>query len=136
MVPAAKTDIIGAVEFRMATMNQIKGFTQRLADEFRPRRIILFGSHAYGTARGDSDVDVLVIKEFKGNAFDRATAMLSRVSSGFAVDLVVQRPADVERRYRQFDPLIRDALDRGKVLYERDRSTSELSTRGMNKCAP
>jgi predicted nucleotidyltransferase len=122
VVLTAKADIIGAVVFCMATIGQIRRFTTKLADEFRPRRIILFGSHAYGTAREDSDVDVLVIEDFKGNAFDRATVMLNRVPSGFTIDLLVRRPADIERRYRQFDPLIRDALDRGKVLYERDSS--------------
>jgi hypothetical protein len=29
------------------------------------------------------------------------------------------RPDDTERRYREADPLIREALDHGKVLYER-----------------
>jgi hypothetical protein len=32
-----------------------------------------------------------------------------------------RRSALAERRYEEGDPLIREALDRGKVLYERHR---------------
>jgi predicted nucleotidyltransferase len=32
---------------------------QRLVDEFHPERIILFGSHAWGTPTNDSDIDLL-----------------------------------------------------------------------------
>lgn len=35
--------------------------TRRLADGFRPSRIILFGSQAKGQARRDSDLDLLVV---------------------------------------------------------------------------
>ena len=35
--------------------------------------------------------------------------------------LLARNPEDTERRYREGDPLIREALDRGKVLYERHR---------------
>jgi predicted nucleotidyltransferase len=102
----------------MIDMDPILAFSQRLAEEFHPRQIILFGSYANGTAREDSDVDLLVIAPFQGNAFDRATEMLRRVNAPFPIDLLVRDPADTARRYRQFDPLIRDALDRGKVLYD------------------
>ncbi|MEW6776372.1 MAG: nucleotidyltransferase domain-containing protein, partial [Bdellovibrionota bacterium] len=34
-----------------------------LRDAARPRRIILFGSHARGEARPESDVDFLVVEE-------------------------------------------------------------------------
>jgi len=34
---------------------------RRLAKEFQPEQIILFGSHAWGTPHEDSDIDLLVI---------------------------------------------------------------------------
>ena len=104
----------------MISIHKIITFSDRLAEEFRPQRIILFGSQANGTARSDSDVDLLIIASFAGDAFDRATEMLRRVKAPFPVDLLVRHPGDTVRRYRQFDPLIREALDHGKVLYKRD----------------
>lgn len=103
----------------MVAIEQVESLSQQIARKFDPERIILFGSHAYGTAREYSDIDLLVIMPFEGSGFDKSLEILDRVDPDFAIDLIVRRPDDTERRYREFDPLIRDALDRGRVLYER-----------------
>ena len=103
----------------MVAIEQVESLSQQIAREFDPERIILFGSHAYGTPRDYSDIDLLVIMPFEGSGFDKSLEILDRVDPDFAIDLIVRRPDDTERRYREFDPLIRDALDRGRVLYER-----------------
>lgn len=103
----------------MVAMSSILELSGKIAREFEPERIILFGSHAYGTPKEYSDVDLLVIMPFEGNSFDQATTILERVHPGYYVDVIVRSPDDAERRYRQFDPLIRDAFDRGTVLYDR-----------------
>jgi predicted nucleotidyltransferase len=41
----------------MISMNQIEDFSIRIAKEFEPHRIILFGSYADGKPTPDSDVD-------------------------------------------------------------------------------
>ena len=103
----------------MVAMNQIDELARRIAQEFDPDRVILFGSHAYGTPAEYSDVDLLVIMPFEGNSFDQATAILERVRPGYYVDVIVRSPDDAARRYREFDPLVREAFDRGTVLYAR-----------------
>ncbi len=103
----------------MVAIDHIEALSREIAREFDPERIILFGSHAYGTPKEYSDVDLLVIMPFEGNSFDQATTILERVHPGYYVDVIVRSPDDAERRYRQFDPLIRDAFDRGTVLYDR-----------------
>lgn len=110
----------------MVALNNVIEFSERIAKEFDPDRIILFGSHAYGTPGEHSDVDLLVILPFEGSGFDKSLEILDRLNPRFPIDLIVRRPDDTERRYREFDPLIRDALDHGRVLHERRRS--ELST--------
>ncbi len=106
----------------MTGMKEIRALGRRIAREFHPEQVILFGSHARGTAHGDSDIDVLVVTRFEGSGFRHALAILNRLDSRLPLDLMAYRPEDVERRYREGDPLIRDALDHGKVLYaKRDR---------------
>ena len=46
---------------------QIRDYCAAVAREFRPEKIILFGSYAYGKPTPDSDVDLLVILPFPGN---------------------------------------------------------------------
>jgi predicted nucleotidyltransferase len=103
----------------MATMQEIEELARRIAEEFQPDRIILFGSHARGDAQIYSDVDLLVILPFEGKPFWKSLEILNRTNPAFPTDLLARRPNDTERRYQQGDPLIRDAIDYGKVLYER-----------------
>jgi len=100
---------------------RIRELTERIVREFSPERIVLFGSHANGNPRPDSDVDLLVILPFEGKSFRKSLEILNRVNPRFPVDLLARRPDDTARRYREGDPLIREALDHGQVLHERNR---------------
>ena len=104
----------------MVGMSEIQALADRIGQEFNPERIVLFGSRAYGRPREDSDVDVLVILPFSGRPLDVALEILERTNPTFAIDLIARRPDDAARRYAEGDPLIRDAFDHGRVLYERD----------------
>jgi uncharacterized protein len=103
----------------MVDQKQINELSERIAREFHPQRIILFGSYAYGQPGPYSDVDLLVVLPFEGTGFRKSLEILNRVDPDFSVDLLARRPDDTARRYSEGDPLIREALDRGKVVYER-----------------
>jgi predicted nucleotidyltransferase len=104
----------------MVSMKEIREVGEQIGRQFRPDRVLLFGSYADGSATDDSDVDLLVVLPFDGRPFHKSLEILNRLDIRFPCDLVARPPEDVARRYEQGDPLIRDALDRGKVLYERD----------------
>ncbi len=42
-------------------LKQVMAYTEHLADEFHPERVILFGSIAEGRATADSDVGLMVV---------------------------------------------------------------------------
>lgn len=52
----------------------IKEMVKRIVRQFQPEKIILFGSHARGTSRSDSDIDLLVVMSVKGFETENATA--------------------------------------------------------------
>ncbi len=104
----------------MVAMHEIEELSRRIVREFEPDRIILFGSHAYGTPAEYSDVDLLVILAFEGKPYRKSLEILNRLDPPFPADILARLPDDTLRRYEQYDPLIRDALDKGVVLYERD----------------
>ncbi|MCW5773490.1 MAG: nucleotidyltransferase domain-containing protein, partial [Rhodospirillaceae bacterium] len=69
---------------------------------FKPRRVILFGSHARGTARPDSDYDLLVVTEDDAPA-ERLTLRAGyEARRGFrgAADVVPCRESTFRRRAR------------------------------------
>ncbi|MCL5028665.1 MAG: nucleotidyltransferase domain-containing protein [Bacteroidetes bacterium] len=43
---------------------EIENYAKKIAAEFNPQKIILFGSYAYGNPNADSDVDILVLGDF------------------------------------------------------------------------
>ena len=85
---------------------------------FKPRRIILFGSYAYGTPTGDSDVDVLVVMAKSQRPGHRpALRIREKVEADFPVDVVVRDPAFVRDRLREGDCFLEEITRRGKVMY-------------------
>ncbi len=103
----------------MVTLAEIRELAARIASAFDPDRVILFGSHARGDAGPDSDVDLLVILPFEGKPFWKSVEIAVEVAPSFPADVLARRPDDTARRYEQGDPLIREALDSGRTLYER-----------------
>jgi len=101
----------------MVAVREIKAFCRRLAVEYRPRRIVLFGSYARGEPRPDSDVDLLVVMAFKGSGVSKAAEMIRKLSPSFAVDLVIRTPDDVENRVAMNDFFLKEATN-GRLLYE------------------
>jgi predicted nucleotidyltransferase len=97
----------------------VTALVERIAAAFRPEKIILFGSRAYGEPRPDSDSDVLVLLPFEGSPLRKAVEILSQIDCRLNVDLIVRTPEEAARRYAQHDPIIREAFDHGVVLYER-----------------
>lgn len=99
---------------RRVAMGQITAYCRVVAREFRPRKIILFGSYATGSATPDSDVDLAVVMPFRGSGTDKVIEIRGRVEAPFPMDLIVCKPAEVDRE----TTFTRSVLRGGKVMYE------------------
>ena len=90
-----------------------------IVKKFKPEKIILFGSYAWGEPNKDSDVDLFIIKETDNT---RRTAMNidgSIFPRPFPIDLIVYRPQDVKRRIKMNDFFIKNITNKGQILYEK-----------------
>ncbi len=103
----------------MVPMSDIKRYCDAIAAAFKPSRIILFGSHAYGQPNEDSDVDVMVVVKNK-RRFGRhpAAKIRLKVPADFPVDMLVREEGDVARRIKDEDLFMLDVTEKGKVMYE------------------
>jgi predicted nucleotidyltransferase len=100
---------------------------ERIVSALKPEKIILFGSYAYGNPTHDSDVDLLVVMETKGNYKEsyRAVSMLLYPRQ-FPVDIIVKTPKEVEEAMKGGKDngfFIREIVRKGKVLYDRHQRT-------------
>ena len=100
----------------------LKPAIQKIVDELKPEKIILFGSYAYGKPTPHSDVDLLVVLKtsapLKERSWKVSRLLLPRP---FPVDLLVKTPKEIEKALKSGDFFLREILTRGKVLYERDK---------------
>jgi predicted nucleotidyltransferase len=102
----------------MVRRSQIKRFSQAIARRFRPRKIILFGSYAYGKPTEDSDVDLLVVMDRTRYRGERMSIRIRHaVQRTFPLDLLVRTPAHMAKRLRWGDCFIREVVEKGKVMY-------------------
>ena len=99
---------------RRVGRNQIAAYCKVLAREFRPKKIILFGSYASGKPTHDSDVDLVVIMPFRGSNTKKVVEMQMRVGAPFPMDMLLWKP----ERTKRDDYFTREILARGKVMYE------------------
>jgi predicted nucleotidyltransferase len=101
----------------MVPRNKIKAYCDAIAREFKPEKIILFGSHAYGKPAPDSDVDLLVVMP-RQRGVRTSLEIRRRVSAGFPVDILVRAPGEIARRLDWGDSFVREIINRGRVMYE------------------
>ena len=99
---------------KRVTAKQIEAYCRVLAREIRPQKIILFGSYASDSARPDSDVDLIVVKRFRGNPANQVVEIRGRAEAPFPMDLLVWQPSRMRRR----DSFTQSVLNQGKVMYE------------------
>lgn len=104
----------------MATLKEIRQVSDRIAEQFVPEKIVLFGSYAYGTPRRGSDVDLLVVMKFRGHSARMAARIANQIDSRLPVELLVRTPTDIRRRLEGNAPFLKEILARGTVLHESD----------------
>jgi predicted nucleotidyltransferase len=103
----------------MVERAKIKDFCNEVAKKFRPRKIILFGSYAYGRPTVDSDVDLLVVMNRTRYRGERMSLRIRHaLQRDFPMDLLVRTPAEISKRLRWGDCFMQEIIEKGKVMYE------------------
>ena len=92
----------------------------RIVSLAQPEKIILFGSRARGTARSDSDIDLLVIARSEQPRYRRAAPIYGVLSDILApMDILVYDPQEVEEWSTVPQAFVTTAVRQGTVLYEK-----------------
>jgi predicted nucleotidyltransferase len=98
----------------------VQEIVRRLVADYAPEKIILFGSYAYGAPHGNSDIDLLVVKDTTERYIDRQVDVL-RLATGMhkhvGLEPIVMTPAEVAQRLRIGDQFIEEIMTKGETLY-------------------
>jgi predicted nucleotidyltransferase len=117
-MPSSATQKTGATAF--SPRAKIAAMVRRIVERFDPEQIILFGSHARGTARPDSDVDLLIVMPVAGSKRAKQVE-IRRALHEFRIpkDIIVTTPQDFAWRKDIPGTIERPAAREGKVLHAR-----------------
>ncbi|SRR6266436_5900102 len=107
---------------RLIGHGRIQSYCDRLAREFHPQKIVLFGSYAYGRPTPDSDVDLLVILPYRGNDVAKAIQIRSRFDTPFPMGLLARKPEFITARLRERDMFVELVMTQGRVMYEKQHA--------------
>jgi predicted nucleotidyltransferase len=101
----------------VVTMEAIQKVVRQIVERFHPRKVVLFGSYAYGTPTSDSDVDLLVVMETKGNPLHMAATISAAIDHPFPLDILVYTPHRLQASLER-NGSFASQLAKGLTLYE------------------
>lgn len=105
-------------------LKELKKLKKNIVEQYKPEKIILFGSLAWGKFGPDSDIDLFVVKKTKkrfGERIDEVNIIANRAGIESPKDIIVLTPSEFKTRIRLNDFFIQDIASKGKVLYEKNK---------------
>lgn len=118
-----RADETGPSLYEGKTLHEwLPAIVERVVEKFDPLRIIVFGSVARGEVNYDSDIDLLVVfYEVEREKKRNLTVDIRRALARFPVpkDIIVTDVDEIRRRGHLVGPMLRPALEEGRVVYER-----------------
>ncbi|MFH0775308.1 MAG: nucleotidyltransferase domain-containing protein [bacterium] len=102
----------------MITEGQIDEIKGRIVENFKPEKIILFGSYAEGNFREDSDLDLLIIKESNIPRYKRGREVRKYLRGlKVPIDLIVYTKDEIQKWNNVKTAFITTVIEKGRVLY-------------------
>ena len=104
------------------TKQLILDMVKKIKERYKPDRIILFGSYAYGRPNEDSDVDLLIVKDTPLRPLDRRIEIRKlnyEENKLLPVSPLVFTEDELQSRIKLGDEFIREILQKGTILYEK-----------------
>ncbi|HLD82773.1 MAG TPA: nucleotidyltransferase domain-containing protein [Candidatus Omnitrophota bacterium] len=95
----------------------LNNIVEQIRINYRPQKIILYGSVLKGTDTPHSDVDLLIIKKTKRRFIERISDVLLCCDCDVPLEPLVYTPEEIKSRQKLGDFFIKDILKHGKVLY-------------------
>jgi len=106
------------------TLSGLKKIVNFIVAEYKPERIILFGSYATEESNKSSDIDLLIIKKTDKRFVDRMMELMDLIVDYFGFEYPVEPLVYTPEEWRQAKEInsifIRTILSRGVVLYEKE----------------
>lgn len=111
----------------MIMQKQIEEIVKRIVDNYKPEKIILFGSYAYGIPTKDSDLDLLIVKNSSLPRHKRAREIRKYLwgISEIPKDIIVYTQKEIDDWKEVEEAFVTKVVKKGKILYEDEDGTDK-----------
>lgn len=104
----------------MIDETKINNIVSRIANEYHPDKVILFGSYAKGSYTNDSDLDLLIIKDTDLPKQKRSFEIYKLLRGSFVpIDILVYTQSEFEEEKLNKYSFLHSAIKTSKTMYER-----------------
>lgn len=103
---------------KLVLERELKRILNIISSQYKPEKVILFGSLATGRITDTSDIDLFIIKDTSLRYLDRVDEVRKLVHTMEAVDIFVVTPKEVEDAQKENNPYLQEIFDEGKICYE------------------
>lgn len=102
---------------------KILTMVNKITTEFKPEKIILFGSWAWGKPEANSDIDMLVVKESSKPRSEREYELRTLLfPSEIPLDIMVYTPGELKQKIERDQNLfLKDIVNNGIILYDNNK---------------
>lgn len=99
---------------------RIDEYKKKVVEVLDPEKIIMFGSFARKDFNEGSDIDLIVICDWKEDFLDRIGVLLRLNDFGLPIEPIGYTRDEFEMMVEDENPFILEMLKEGVVIYERD----------------
>ena len=96
---------------------KIELYTKKVAERLKPKLIMLFGSFATGDINEGSDIDIIVIANFKESFLDRIKTLMEINTYNIPIEPIGYTPEEFEEMKKKRNPFIMEVMEKGKIIY-------------------
>jgi len=97
---------------------KINDYINEVVKRLNPRLVILFGSFATGDINEGSDIDILVVANFKEAFLDRIRTLTDVNTFKIPIEPVGYTPEEFDEMKNRKNAFIMEVLEKGKVMYK------------------
>jgi predicted nucleotidyltransferase len=97
----------------------VKRFLNLIIKKFNLKKIIIFGSFARGDYHKGSDLDLVIVGEFKDRFIDRIGKIIALNNSDLEIEAMVYTEKEFQKMIQERRPFIEQVLEEGIVVYEK-----------------
>ncbi len=87
--------------------------------EYKPEKVVIFGSFSEKKIHEWSDIDMLIIKETTSRPVDRCVELCRLVKPKVGIDMFIYTPDEYSRLINEKFSFLMSIVKNGKVVYEK-----------------